>query len=173
MDDCMQAGTNKCGGYKNDNKKLVIANSKSDWHHTSICHRQVTSGPNAINWFTSSKVCSPELPCREFPDHLLHTETIQICQFPPQLPLINIFVCINTQDKTFAILLPLLHVSKKIVTEACACIGVIFQFVNQMMAMLLVHCAQILLLICAGGVSANNPGDNPIISNELHVSPVP
>jgi hypothetical protein len=74
-DDCMQARTDQHGGYKIDNKKLVIANSKSDRHHTSIHHRQVASGPNANDGFASLKVCSPELPCREFPDHLLQLLT--------------------------------------------------------------------------------------------------
>ena len=95
---------------------------------TGITHKHLpllgASGPNAIDWFTSSKICSPKLPCREFPNHLLYTETIQVCQLPPQLPLINIFIWVDTQDKTFAILLPLLYVSKKIIVEACVRTGV-------------------------------------------------
>ncbi len=73
----------------------------------------------------------------------------------------------------FALLAPLLNVAEKILLEAFLWTDVVLQFIDQMTAMLLVHCAQILLLIDAGRISAYNPGDDLVITNESHVGPAP
>jgi hypothetical protein len=126
MDNCMQAGTNQRGGYKIDNKKLVIANSKSHWITQAFATVRLPVAQMPSLSSLPQKKCGPKLPCHGFPNHLLHTKTIQVRQSPLQLPLINIFVRIDTQDKLFAILSPLHHVPKKIVAEACVCTGVVF-----------------------------------------------
>jgi hypothetical protein len=51
--------------------------------------------------------------------------------------------------------------------------GVILQFINQMMVMLLVLCAQILLLIDTGRISPYNLGNDLVITNESHLGPAP
>ena len=48
-----------------------------------------------------------------------------------------------------------------------------FEFVNQMSVVLMVHCAQILFFIGAGGICANHPGDNLVITNKPHKSLAP
>jgi hypothetical protein len=68
----------------------------------------------------------------------------------PQLPLIYGFIGTGTQDQTFALLVLSLHVMEKILLEALLRTGVILQFINQMTVMLLVHSAQVLLLIDRG-----------------------
>jgi hypothetical protein len=141
----------------------MVSDSKSDWHHACICHSQITGGPDAVNGFAPSEIRSPKLFCFKFPHNLLHTKSVQVCQLPPRLSLINIFVGIDAWDEMFALLPPFLHMAKKILLEPSAWTGVIFEFVNQMLAVLLVHCAQILFFIGAGGISANNPGDNLVI----------
>jgi hypothetical protein len=150
MDYCMQAQTNQHSSCEINHKELMVSDSKSDWHQACICHCQVAGGSDAINGFAPLEIHSPELFRCKFPHNFLHTKTIQVCQLWPQLSPINIFVGIDASDETFTLLPPFLHMAKKILSEPRAWTGVIFEFVNQMLAVLLVHCARILFLLVQG-----------------------
>ena len=149
----------------------MISYSKPDRHHACVHHSDVTGGPDPIDRFTSTKMRSPKPPRSEFPHNFLHAETVQFGYLSPQFSLIDVFVSIQAQDEPFTVLLPLLHLAKEVLPKAGAGTGVIFQFIYQMMAMLLIHRAGVLLFICTGRIIADDPSDYPIISDKSHVSP--
>jgi hypothetical protein len=93
----VQAQTNQRSSCKINHEELMVSDSKSDWHHACICHCQVAGGPDAVNGFAPLEIRSLELFRCKFPHNLLHTKTIQVCQLPPQLSPINIFVGINNR----------------------------------------------------------------------------
>jgi hypothetical protein len=65
----------------------------------------------------------------------------------------------------------LLHLTKEVLSKASVRTGVIFQFVYQVTAMLLIYCAGVLLFICTGRITADDPSDYPIFSDEPHICP--
>jgi hypothetical protein len=97
---------------KVDHEELMVANAKSDWHHTGVCRCQIAGGPNDINWFASLKICHSELPSCEVtsPSYLDHQSPLIATQTPPN----KYFVGVDAQDKMFTLLAPSLHVAEEI-----------------------------------------------------------
>jgi hypothetical protein len=83
--------------------------------------------------------------------------------------LIDVFVGIQAQDEPLTVLPPLLHLAKEVLPKASVGTGVIFQFIYQMTAMLLIHCAGVLLFIFTRRITADDPSDYPIIADEPHL----
>jgi hypothetical protein len=85
--------------------------------------------------------------------------------------MIDVFIGIQAQDKPFTVLLPLLHLTQEVLPKTRVRTGVIFQFVYQVTSMLLIYCAGVLLFICTERISADDPSDYPIFSDEPHMCP--
>jgi hypothetical protein len=90
---------------------------------------------------------------------------------PPKFSTIDAFIGVHAQDKPFTVLPPSLHLTQEVLPKTHARTGVIFQSVYQMSSMLLIYGAGVLLFICTGRISADDPSNYPIFSDEPHICP--